>query len=152
MEELTFTDWTARGRAVRAGQHASAYLVSPDLSQAVALFLESQTEPADIARSYGGWFRMPAEQWREIKAERARPKPTIKVRTRLIPQEGSDTVIDFTEVWVGRNSEAGEWLKWAGFRFDMATHRWAKYSDDGETHQAVIDKFEGTGKYTVVIE
>lgn len=108
-----FAEWNALGRAVRAGEKAEHYLVSPDGTRAYALFREDQTEPSappDIT----GWSEVvTAEQWRERRKKPA----TIHVRAY-----GKDGLA----VWCGSNKEVIDRLKKAGWKFNKQLCRWVK--------------------------
>lgn len=134
MANLSYTQWIEQGRNVKKGQRAENYLVSPDLTEAVAVFSEDQTEPYEVIDTEG-WELVPADKWQGIKKAQKTP-----IKPKVIVDYMSST--DTTTVWCGNDKKAIGALQTAGYRFDMRVHRWRA---KGRDPLAVVEGWKAWG-------
>ena len=111
----TFHQWLYEGRAVQAGQRARWYLANQDQTAAVAVFLIDQTSPVAETDLTGFSVVLSQEEWSERRtASHATRRPRLRARVAG----------DGLAVWCGRNKEAIDIFKRAGWMFDGTIKRW----------------------------
>lgn len=122
MDLKTYGGWAGEGRAVIKGAKAESFLVSPDQSEAQALFSLDQTVQT-AERETTSWRVMAAEDWNAIKSSR---KASAKKKVKVNYDESSKTVL----VWCGNNKKVIKVLQANGYSFDMSSHRWFRVGRD----------------------
>jgi hypothetical protein len=114
----TYDGWLKTERAVRQGERAQFYLVSPDGTKSRAVFTIDQTDP---------WVDV-SEVWTEIVP--ANERPSAKAKEKRLPVAKIRFDGTTAEIWVGPHKPAIALLKKRDYHFDRNTNRWvAKRSD-----------------------
>ena len=136
-ELKTYQQWLRKGLAVQKGQAASYYLVNDERSEARGLFSREQTGPIspkpDKSEAETWTIVLSADEWEEIKAERAqrRRDPRVKIRR---PEAGG------VEVWCGPDRDIIALLKANGYHYLPAARYWFHPDKDAEQVASAFEK------------
>ncbi len=106
----TYDQWLREGRAVRKGEKAEYYLVSPDGSRSRAVFTPEQTEP----------YADPAEGWTDLV--------TAEEREAAKGNRPPKVIVDYADgqvrIWCGSDKTAIGSCQRGGYTYNPSSHRW----------------------------
>lgn len=112
-EMKTYNGWIMEGLAVKIGEKARWYIVSPDGQHSKAVFERDQVGPNDEAVDASDWTTVVPVEERQTKRT-----PKAKVKIDYSPETA------VMSIWCGTDKPMIAVLRKGKYRFHGPTHRW----------------------------